>query len=232
MDVPPLPEGLYQFKWPVDEAGYEFGPLPPIRHREARARGENPNRTYLFRKGGTLVDKFPLREAPALFLDFAAMATGQVPESKVVAFANRHGFLAHWPSDSFPQFDYESMVVWGRALTEIGNFVAVVRAHRETGEPDIHYLAALLNTHLRPKTRLHLNSKARPGERHIHYPLDLVSAMSLQALHWLEEDIGYRQCDLCGKWFSHGPGTGRTKRKRYCSDACRAAAHYKKRRGA
>ena len=93
MDVPPLPEGLYQFKWPVDEAGYQFGPLPPIRHREARARGENPNRTYLFRRSGTLVDKFPLREAPALFLDFAAMATGQVPESKVIAFANRHAIL-------------------------------------------------------------------------------------------------------------------------------------------
>ena len=54
-----------------------------------------------------------------------------------------------------------------------------------------------------------------------------VGAMMAQLAQAVVGDIKIKKCEWnpCPSWLTYGPGTGRRKSGRYCSDRCRKAAH-------
>ena len=53
---------------------------------------------------------------------------------------------------------------------------------------------------------------------------NLYQAIWLQFAQTVSNDTSLRHCEWCPTWFAYGPGTGKRKKGRYCSDACRKAA--------
>ena len=106
----------------------------------------------------------------------------------------------------------------------------IKRPSREGASPEILEPAAFLvqrwiNDHLKGKAAPHLSYNIDIGKRVLQIiPEDLLAAMWLQFAQAIDGNKEYRACKECGRWFeiSHRQADGRTKRREFCSDACKS----------
>lgn len=89
-----------------------------------------------------------------------------------------------------------------------------------------------INDQLREHAAPHLLYDLRLGKRILQIIPDcLLTAMWLQFARAIEGDKEFRACKACGRWFdiSHRQADGRTRRREFCSDACKSK-DYRRRR--
>ena len=159
-----------------------------------------------------------------VFREFAELSPGN---EGIDDFASKYGLLVNPIA--------EPVILWNDVSGDMGT--AVVEWQDGMRRGDLRNTAATINDrmdfrllHSRgadvvsvPRIELDGLSRAlRPALR-IRVP-NLYQALWLQFAQTVSNDIALRHCDRCPAWFAYGPGTGRRKKARYCSDACRKAA--------
>jgi hypothetical protein len=203
-----MPARLYRFEWPVDQAGYEIvrergsegSLIDSYDYREIRGRG-GPPRFYS-----------PLDERPGLWLRFVEACDS--PEG-VLTFANGFGLL----SEQFEMLD--RVITMARYIRQIA--AALDKGNRETA-------AELFNKWAMPRLTADIawNDKGTALEFKLA-PLTLGAALWLQCGEAITGGKRFRRCRNCAEYFRVGTG-GHTERREFCSDRCRVAAAYKRKR--
>ncbi len=245
---PQARDGLFDFEWSVDAAGYELVEVPftgAPGGTAAELHGESGARLQIVRKGGALKPYKP-RDTPDLHRRFAALDGS--PDS-LLAFVAEFGFLGinTLPNDrvtSIKSEDVESLVSHHSHVAEaLSTFDGIAklerRARRIEGEmeeegraedyPAAEYLRHVI-THLfnewsspRLTVRLVRNpSGTSAGLSYVIVPRTLYGGMWLQVGEELTGGARFAQCRWCHKPMPIGKGAGRAD-KQTCSDACRQA---------
>jgi hypothetical protein len=146
-----------------------------------------------------------------------------------------HGKAAGWRFST----EAESGVDWGPAIWGLGagGLVAFVQQDHGLVKPDDVLMPAYLlvqrwvNSALEGHVTPNLLYDPKPGKPVLQIvPENLLSAMWLQFARAIEGDKEYRACKECGKWIelSHRQVDGRTKRREFCSDACKSKDYRKR----
>ena len=207
------------FAWPVAESGYlvrDYGP-------------PNSEPTILIKpRSGLWLEPIsanqrwhePLAFAPALFLDFAALA--ETPAA-VCEFASSFGLLLGLNDRT-------------GAGEDIGTWFHHIRRFRRL----IDIWQSATPTRLRWQTEDLLPAAIAgrlvwrdQGPVFSLQPNTLLSALRSQFYAAVAELKEIAACDQCGRWFERGPGKARRSKSRFCSDRCRSDYHnLHKRKGA
>ncbi len=159
---------------------------------------------------------------------FMSFAKASHTDAGVLAFVNRCGLTAK-PVDGktyglakdFPAMEFDAIV---RNM----KFVNSLIRHQASGHDLGDYLS-------QPMSRVHVlvssNNDAN-APRLVMAPDTLFYFMLLQFSVFVvaNDDVEYYACENCNLHFSRGPGAERRLSAVYCSDKCRDAANYKKKK--
>ena len=219
------PGSPFHFTWHVDQLGYDLVEEPAAKPGKSILTSKIPG-WHLVRKGGPLREYWPLEDHPALFRQFADLSTE--PEG-LQEFANRYGLLG-WSPHVEPPVESEDCNLWrehvqsfrgGIELIDSGRRSEAIRGLNEVRNP---WMGIWIDDGPGVK---------KPTMRIV--PKTLIGAMRLQFAGEITEEMEFRKCRACPKWFVIGPGLGytparNTRRKIFCSDRCRVAWNRHKRR--
>lgn len=142
-----------------------------------------------------------------------------------------------------PEFYGESLGQWTARIGEMRDAIRIwepLRAKKpnRSNRPERHsstsddvapgwtLLRGVVNFHLRYRGAPQLTD-GRSGPQLQFQTSKLLESLWLQFARAVEGDKDYDRCPRCGNYFEIGPSAGR-KGKVYCSDACRMAAHRKR----
>jgi hypothetical protein len=200
---------LFEFRWAVDQDGYEIEHVP-AREMRTLAGGGGVAHDRLRSRDGPLREYRPMDDHPGLWHRFAACAD----TSGLLAFVRKFGLLFSLRGDPYERVDDILRVV--ELVRQIAHMV---------GDNRYPEAAELWNSDGRPR----LTSGLVPTKRHGKFefkpmPLTLHGAILLQAAEAIASNQQWRHCrnDGCSEWFRVGDGA-HTSRREFCSDKCRVA---------
>jgi hypothetical protein len=207
-------DGLFWFKWPVDQDGYEL---------DERTEGllgdfgglsfqENPGPPLIRGRGGPPRYYHPLEAHPALWCEFAAEC---VDDHGILRFANKYGLLGN--NHDGPE---SSLDVIDDTLRE-ARVARAIAAHHDAGSKA--EAMEVFNDYAQPLLIAGIQC-GKAGKQEIKMvPRTLRNALRLQMMDAITGQIPVRRCKNCTTWFPYGPGQKATVRKQFCSDRCRVA---------
>lgn len=217
---------LFVLGWPVALDGYEWRETQALQDPGHEKLCSGPKRLYLQYKRDRGPERLydPLQDAPALFLNFAALPATL---DAYLAFACAYGWLGiptHLKPVSVGLVPIgEPASAWRSAHREIAHAIEIWKSGKNPKQ-----LEAILNEQLigrvSPQLRWHHESK----QSKLHFvPENLLGAMWLQLATAIDRGLEYRQCSTCSKWFEVAR-LERGQERAYCSNACRSRAYRKR----
>jgi hypothetical protein len=156
--------------------------------------------------------------------------TPATPEG-LLGFVNRFGRLtAEEGADGKPIFgdNVKHMLTYVRSMSmalemlrgQIGNLPKWPGGPFEYDLPTGHHVSGGIP--LSGKLRASLAPDPVSGALQLKLqPPSLLDALWLQFGQAITSNAELRSCGQCGKWFEAGPGSGRRKDAKFCSDTCR-----------
>jgi hypothetical protein len=213
-------ETLFRFAWWIDQDGYdlETEPAMPALATSAPPWASMPPplldmaaskpRDLIRGRGGPPRYYRPMEAQPGLWREFAETVTS--PDG-ALAFVTRFGLL--WEEDHNSRRG-ESVEDICSAAKFVANIVSLLEAgRRDAAIEEINQYPALCEVCI-------FENELRP------FPKTLMSALLIQTGEALTRNLTFHQCanPSCSTWFKVGTGAS-TKRRLYCSDACRVAGN-------
>lgn len=215
------------FTWEKDASGYRLV-------KKGSLSDGNPPEDRILPNGGKPVSIRPL-DNPTLYSFFA----GRDSAEKLLEFVERYGLLRHYEGEEY-EYDgsYEDPIdgsqldyVASHEGVSVAGYLRQSAAFREALERKAagsEQLAAFLGSGIAPGEilgSLRLAPDRNSGARFQIRPRDLMQALWFQLGEALASDIKLSTCLQCGELFERGPGSGRRKDAKFCSDEHRRLYH-------
>lgn len=214
---------LVALKWRRDAAGY-------------RLEDTGPYGQSIVRNGGESVQTEPLADNKTLYAEFAGIET---PE-RLLAFANRYGYLEHLETSTggaFYQTDTGDLVKRddgydGELVSDgleaaylVRQVMIALNSGKKLKVADARELTRLLENNDVGSFRLAPDQKR--GIRFVFEATSLMNAIWIQLAQKAAGGIEFGSCQYCGDWFEMGPGTGKRSDSDFCKTAHRVAFNRK-----
>lgn len=199
-----------EFEWPVCTDGYRIDKLRDVPRHEHRVQA----------KSDKVIKKRHLEAFPGMFLRFAEINSER---QKLLSFANAYGLL--YGPKSLVEFADNKLKHWYGMSNWMRSVYGIKTLHRSR---QITY--SMVN----PQLSGCFQADEKTGSAiFVIRPQNLIDAMLIQLGLWLNGDGGdFKKCNRagCADWFAYGKGTRRRSTSEYCSDRCREAERYHRRR--
>jgi hypothetical protein len=160
-----------------------------------------------------------------LFLNFAEL---EPSEDKILKFANKYGLLRSFRCETLAEWENEiqrmrqAVSLW----KEVAKADHITIWENKKIQDSAAQLESLANESLTANTH-HGLTWVKDVFIFASQSINLLGTMWTQLARAVAENIEYRQCMWCYRYFELSPGVNRADRK-YCSNSCRASAGRKR----